>query len=441
MCTTIVLTTTALVGAAPAFGAEATGRLDPPPITAAVQTVACDPAGPTANDAALATQLNPQLNSDMRGYMTAYRVSCAREVVEAVRARGLASRAGVIAIATVIVETHLQNISEKLNETSLGLFQQQDWWGTAAQRLNPTTATNKFLDAMERAYPNGSWANAPIGEVCQRVQVSGYPDRYQVQASDAQIIVNALWSAAGSRLEDIPISGDWNRDGVDTIGVFRPSTSTFYLRDVNSGDATIIFKFGHGPSGDIPVAGDWNNDGIDTVGVFRPGNSTWYLTNDHKGTLKEEDIFKFGHGPSGDLPVTGDWNEDHVDTFGVFRPGNSTWYLTDGRGSLEDKNIFVFGHGPSGDQAIAGDWNNDGVDSVGVFRPGNSHWYLTDNRGSLDFDFIYGHGPSGDIAVPGDWNSEQHLDTPGVRRPGNNTVYLRNSNSAGGVDAEFKYGI
>ncbi|MET7470691.1 VCBS repeat-containing protein, partial [Micromonospora sp. NPDC005599] len=278
---TVTLTTTALLGASPALAAEPGSDLPPAlaPMTALYQTVACDPAGPTASDATLATQLNSRLNSDMRGYMTAYRVSCAREVVEAVRARGLASRAAVIAITTVIVETHLQNISEEVDHTSLGLFQQQEWWGTRAERLNPAYATNAFLDAMVRKYPNGSWANAPIGDVCQAVQVSAYPDRYQAQAADAQIIVDSLWNSAGPRSEDVPISGDWNNDGIDTVGVFRPSNSTFYLRDTNSGDATRIFKFGHGPSGDIPVAGDWNNDGYDSVGVFRPSNSTWYLTN------------------------------------------------------------------------------------------------------------------------------------------------------------------
>ncbi|MGC5022551.1 FG-GAP repeat domain-containing protein, partial [Micromonospora sp. DT47] len=283
LCATVALATTALLGASPAFGAEVGEQPDLPPALASVnalyQTDPCDPDGPTATDAALATQLNPQLNSDMRNNLTAYRVSCAREVVEAVRARGLASRAAVIAVTTVIVETHLQNISEEVDHTSLGLFQQQEWWGTRAQRLNPTWATNAFLNAMEDKYPNGTWATAAIGDVCQRVQVSAYPSKYQVQAPDAQIIVDALWNSAGARLEDVPISGDWNGDGVDTVGVFRPSNSTFYLRDTNSGVATSVFKFGHGPSGDIPVAGDWNNDGKDTVGVFRPGNSTWYLTN------------------------------------------------------------------------------------------------------------------------------------------------------------------
>ncbi|GAB3084743.1 FG-GAP repeat domain-containing protein [Micromonospora schwarzwaldensis] len=449
LCVTATLTTCALLGASPALGAESGSDLPPAlaPLTAQYQTVACDPAGPTTGDGTLATQLNSRLNSDMRGYLTAYRVSCAREVVEAVRARGLASRAAVIAITTVIVETHLQNISEEVDHTSLGLFQQQEWWGTRAERLNPASATNAFLDAMVRKYPNGSWASAPIGEVCQAVQVSAYPDRYQVQAPDAQIIVDALWDAAGPRTEDVPISGDWNGDGIDTVGVFRPSNSTFYLRDTNSGDATRIFKFGHGPSGDIPVAGDWNNDGKDSVGVFRPTNSTWYLTNGTTTNTNTTDHeFIFGHGPSGDQPIAGDWNNNGYDSVGVFRPTNSTWYLTNGTTTnTNDTNYeFKFGHGPSGDQPIAGDWNNNGYDSVGVFRPTNSTWYLTNGTttatNTTDHEFIFGHGPSGDIAVPGQWNTNANT-TPGVRRPSNNTVYLRNTNSGGPVDTQFIYGI
>ncbi|WFE35293.1 hypothetical protein [Micromonospora sp. WMMD975] len=239
--------------------------------------------------------------------------------------------------------------------------------------------------------------------------------------------------------EDIPVSGDWNGDGTDTVGVYRPSNSTFYLRDTNSGDATRVFKFGHGPSGDIPVAGDWNNDGKDTVGVFRPGNSTWYLTN---GTTTTDAQFIFGHGGSGDIPVAGDWNNDGYDSVGVFRPGNSTWYLTNGTTTATNNTDyeFKFGHGPSGDQPVAGDWNNDGTDTPGVFRPSNSTWYLTNGTTTTDHQFIYGHGGSGDIPVTGDWNND-NTDTPGVRRPDNNTVYLRNTNSAGPVDIQFIYGI
>ncbi|GAA3601404.1 hypothetical protein GCM10022419_102070 [Nonomuraea rosea] len=171
-------------------------RLEPPAtsdITAAYQQAACDPGGTTSTDAALATRLNSTLNDKMRGYMSAYRVSCARMVIKAVHDRGLAPRAAVIAVATIIVETSIQNISEEVDHDSLGLFQQRASWGSRSQRLNATWATNAFLDKMVRLYPNDGWKSARIGDVCQAVQVSAYPDRYQVQAGDAQLIVNAIW--------------------------------------------------------------------------------------------------------------------------------------------------------------------------------------------------------------------------------------------------------
>ncbi|MET9067455.1 FG-GAP repeat domain-containing protein, partial [Streptosporangium sandarakinum] len=178
--------------ASPAMAEPAPRPATASEVAAAYQLAACDPSGTTSTDAALATQLNSTLKAKMRGYMSAYRVSCARMVIKAVHDRRLDPRAAVIAITTTIVETSIQNISEAVDHDSLGLFQQRASWGTAAQRLNPTWATNAFLDKMIREYPNNSWKTAPIGEVCQAVQVSAYPDRYQEQAADAQIIVNTI---------------------------------------------------------------------------------------------------------------------------------------------------------------------------------------------------------------------------------------------------------
>ncbi|WP_218825637.1 FG-GAP repeat domain-containing protein, partial [Streptosporangium subroseum] len=153
----------------------------------------CDPNGTASSDSTLATQLNGRLNAKMRGYMSAYRVSCARMVIKAVQDRGLHPRAAVIAIATTIVESSIDNISEELDHDSLGLFQQRASWGSVANRLNPIWATNAFLGKMLSKYPNDAWKTASVGEVCQAVQVSAYPDRYQPQAADAQIIVDTLW--------------------------------------------------------------------------------------------------------------------------------------------------------------------------------------------------------------------------------------------------------
>ncbi|MFZ3468199.1 peptidase M23 [Streptomyces sp. 4.24] len=166
----------------------------------AIPTVPCDPAGPSATDGILADQLNPQLQAKMAGYMDAYKVSCARMVTQAVKDRGLNQRAATIAIATVIVESSLNNYAQAVDYTSLGLFQQQDWWGSRDERLNPAYATNAFFDEVERMYPGGSWNNEAIGEVCWQVQRPREDLRglYAVEADDAMLIANALWSGTGA---------------------------------------------------------------------------------------------------------------------------------------------------------------------------------------------------------------------------------------------------
>ena len=54
---------------------------------------------------------------------------------------------------------------------SLGIFQQRAGWGTATQRLDPTTSTNRFLDAL-LALPD--WHTNPPWVAAQQVQRSAY---------------------------------------------------------------------------------------------------------------------------------------------------------------------------------------------------------------------------------------------------------------------------
>ncbi|MEO3859367.1 hypothetical protein [Acrocarpospora sp. B8E8] len=166
----------------------------------AVEFATCDPSGsPSSADAANATDLNAVMSGRLAGYMTAYRVSCARMIVQTVQGRGLAQRAAVIAITTAIVESGLQNYATPVDHDSLGLFQQRpsQGWGTPAQLIDPVYATNAFINAMLRKFPNNSWMSGDIGAICQAVQVSDYPSRYQPEVPDAQRVVDALWNGAG----------------------------------------------------------------------------------------------------------------------------------------------------------------------------------------------------------------------------------------------------
>jgi Papain family cysteine protease len=165
---------------------------------------------------------------------------------------------------------------------------------------------------------------------------------------------------------DVPLTGDWNGDGIDTPGVFRDGV--FYLRNTNdSGAADMTFSYGN--RGDIPVVGDWNGDGVDTVGVARGG--TWYLRNSNTGGVAD---MTFTYGNKGDIPVVGDWNGDRVDTIGVVR--GATWYLRNSNTHGVADVTFVYGD--PGDSRVVGDWNGDGIETPGVVR-GNV-WYLRNSN-------------------------------------------------------------
>ncbi len=50
---------------------------------------------------------------------------------------------------------------------------------------------------------------------------------------------------------------DWDGDGTDTVGVFRPSETTVYLPNTNTtGPAEVIYVFGEAPW--QPLAGFWS---------------------------------------------------------------------------------------------------------------------------------------------------------------------------------------
>jgi uncharacterized delta-60 repeat protein len=191
---------------------------------------------------------------------------------------------------------------------------------------------------------------------------------------------------------DVPVGGDWDGDGTDTVGIYRDGT--FFLRNSNSsGFADLQVPFGQ--PGDIPIAGDWNGDGIDTIGVVR-GNQV-FLRNSN--TAGDADI-QFNYGEAGDIFLAGDWDGDGIDTIGAYRPSNGFVYLRNFNFSgFADIEFF---YGAAGDKPVVGDWNNDGVDTIGVVR--GNRWLLrnSNTEGFAEIEFNYGLDT--DIPIAGDWN-------------------------------------
>jgi hypothetical protein len=200
---------------------------------------------------------------------------------------------------------------------------------------------------------------------------------------------------------DQPITGDWNGDGVDTVGVRRGNV--FLLRNSNTpGPAEIAFVFGD--PNDYLIIGDWDGDGIDGVGVVR-GN-TWYLRNSLTSGPADM-VFNFGNPL--DRPVVGKWRKGQkADAVGVVR-GN-TWYLRNNATGLAD---ITFDYGDPNDKVLVGDWDGDGVDTPCVVR--GSTYYARNSNSSGVADVVFQYGDTGDLLLAGKWKKGAPTG-PGVAR-------------------------
>jgi hypothetical protein len=184
-------------------------------------------------------------------------------------------------------------------------------------------------------------------------------------STSAGVFASYRWGRAG----DIPVVGDWDGDGTQTVGVVRPNrdldSNHLLLRDADGG----VLDFWYGRHGDRVLVGDWNGDGTWTPAAVRAG--VWSLRNSN-ATGPADATVSFGR--SGDRYLAGDWDGDGDFTPGVQRAG--TFWLRNSGGSGPSEVHVRFGH-PS-DHGFAGDWNGNGTWTPGVLR-GGTRWYLKDS--------------------------------------------------------------
>lgn len=235
------------------------------------------------------------------------------------------------------------------------------------------------------------------GESCASI---GYVDSQGIWSlADSPRTEASLTSFYYGNPGDIPFSGDWNCDGVDTPGLYRASDGFVYLRNSNT-QGVADYEFFFGNPGDVPLIGDFNGDGCETVSIFRPGNHRIYIMNElgqDGGGLGSAE-YDYAFGDAADIPFTGDFDADGVDEIGLMRPSTSEiflkWDLGPGTANLS----FTFGE--PGDIPFSGDWNGDGRDTIATFRPSDGNWYIKLANSSGAADHIIGLHPHGGATNP-----------------------------------------
>jgi hypothetical protein len=223
-------------------------------------------------------------------------------------------------------------------------------------------------------------------------------------------LTNVDFAAARNRIQAATSGSDFDADGQADLTVFRPSNGTWYVQRSSNG-AIVTTQFGM--NGDVPISGDYDGDGVSDYAVFRQGN--WYILNSRDNSFRAEQW-----GLPTDQPVTGDFDGDGKIDLAVFRPAEGNWYI---RRSSDDQ-IQTTHWGQAEDKPVVGDFDGDGKSDLAVFRPSNSTWHI---QLSGDNSIVSKQwGAAEDQPVAADYDGDGQTDIA-VFRPTDGNWYILES--------------
>ena len=196
------------------------------------------------------------------------------------------------------------------------------------------------------------------------------------------------------------VIGDFDGDGRTDMGVFRPTTTQFIIRQTTAGTLTPFPTLGAANLIDTPIVGDFDHVGHAQVAVFRPLTAQWFVLGPNGGHL----LGVFGAQGGIDIPVPGDYLGLGYTQMAVYRPSTGQWFVNSPTGG---KLLGNFGQAGLVDIPAPGDYLGLGYTQMAVFRPSTAQWFVNSPTGGKLLG-VFGASGLVDIPVPGDYDGLGH---------------------------------
>lgn len=122
-------------------------------------------------------------------------------IVRTASEQGFATDGKILGVMAAMGESSLHNIDygdwetsgftnpDGTRTSSIGLFQQQEWWGSAETRMDPAASAALFYGRLAGL---AGWQEMAPSHAIHRVQINTDPDHYARFQDDAEAVVDAL---------------------------------------------------------------------------------------------------------------------------------------------------------------------------------------------------------------------------------------------------------
>ena len=270
-----------------------------------------------------------------------------------------------------------------------------DYPGLAGRDLTPGNPIERYAEGADT-----------IGRFAPSVNVAHLSNRNSSSNAALSRVPLALSGAGWQAL-----AGDWNGpdgEGIkrDATGGYNPATRQFRLFADNAAAQAITLQAPPTmPADAVAFAGDFNGDGIDTVGLFVPSLGAWHINNDP--AVWNPVSFTTGAVPANFRPLAGDWDGDGADGIAFYDPLGKRLYLNNRTdGDISGVQTVDYAWAGTTWLALAGDWDGDGRDAIGFVDPADSYWRLSNRLDGTTADLIVFPWllPAGWQPLTGNWN-------------------------------------